>query len=241
MNLWCLHGNLQLPSVWHPFSTTWTYKGKPVSLRCPNLWGNTAHDFDAWTTQFLSEVAQTPADAPRVLLGYSLGGRLALHAVLKNPELFAGVILVGTHPGLETETEREQQLAWDIAWGNRFLHEPWGVLFEAWDALPVFGGIPNPLQRNTILFKRTAIAETFDRFSKGRQANLLPLLAKLTSPPTLFISGEYDTRYRNLGNRIATACPAMTHNIVPDAGHRVPWENPDAFAQIIQVFLDQTS
>ncbi len=238
MTLWCLHGNLQTPSVWERFATTWTYKGRPIELKCPSLWKNTATDFDTWTDHFCSEVARH--DAPQWLLGYSLGGRLALHALLANPTLFAGVMLVAAHPGLETKGEREKQLAWDTAWGNRFLQESWDTLFTDWDALSVFDGIPNPVARDTSRLDRQAIANTFVRFSKGRQTNLLPKLALLTNPPVVFISGARDTRYQELGNRMAASCPTIQHHVVPDAGHRVPWENPAAFAQIIQVFLDQT-
>ncbi|MEM8488361.1 MAG: alpha/beta fold hydrolase [Bacteroidota bacterium] len=240
MNLWCLHGNLQQPSVWHPFKNCWSYQGKPLALKCPSLWRNPATDFTSWTNHFTNSVAAIADNQSQWLLGYSLGGRLALHAACSQPSLWTGVVVIGAHPGYQTQSERKKQLAWDTKWAGRFSNEPWEILLEEWNELPVFGGIPNPTKPDLNTFDRRKVAATFTRFSKGQQSYLIPALSALQTPPILYITGEKDTRYHTIGQMLQTHCPTVQHVVIPNACHRVPWENTPAFIKIIQVFLDQT-
>lgn len=245
MTIWCLHGNLQQPNVWHPFENRWTYQGNAITLQYPNMRPQAGDDCARWASRFCASVAQSVSQTGKAqrqwLLGYSLGGRLALHAALAQPNLWAGIVVAGAHPGIADEKARQQQLVRDSAWAERFSNEPLTALFAEWDTLPVFGGISNPTAREVNNFDREQIADTFTRFSKGRQLYLLPDLALLEQPPILYISGEKDARYTLLGKMLAKRCPVIQHHIIPEAGHRVPWENPAAFVKIIQVFLDQTS
>ncbi len=245
MKLWCLHGNLQLPSVWDLFVDTWTVRTSngnlPVSLVCPDFWSEDVQSFEAWTTSFCKKVADHSERTPNWLLGYSMGGRLALHAVLHRPDLFRGVIVVGAHPGLSSTEERQRQQIADAKWAKRFREDNWDLLMHAWDALPVFGGRPNATQPKEYSFFREKLAAGFEHFSKANQDFLTPALSKLTDPPILFLSGEQDTKYSSIGQVMDEACTCVSHTVVPDAGHRVPWENPTVFAKKIQVFLDNTS
>lgn len=52
------------------------------------------------------------------LIGYSMGGRLALYLGLHFPNFFAGVILESASPGLKTEIERERRRELDQKWLN---------------------------------------------------------------------------------------------------------------------------
>ena len=246
MKLWCLHGNLQLPSVWSQFEGRWGVQNvegtySPVHLCYPNLWEDGSSDFKTWTQAFCNKVKLVSDGSSQWLMGYSLGGRLALQAVLENPALWAGVIVIGTHPGLASSADRKKQLAWDRDWALQFLEKPWQALLTQWDALPVFCDRPNPFPRPEHAFSRERIAHYFEAFSKGNQDFMTPALSLLQTPPILYISGAEDSKYTNLGSQLDQICPVVQHIIIPDAGHRAPWENPDAFSKSIQVFLDATS
>ncbi len=249
MKLWCLHGNLQLPTVWNIFEDTWRVtnaegESAPIQLCRLNLWQTTPPDFESWTTAFCDKVQRHSDESPgspQWLMGYSWGGRLAMHALLKNPELWTGVILIGAHPGYTTAREKEKQLAWDAAWAQRFRNESWNDTLQAWDALPVFSGsLTNPRQPEHV-FSREHVAFCLEAYSKGKQEFLLPALSRLQNPPVLFISGERDNKYKKIGAQLSLACPAIQHIAIPNAGHRTPWENPEGFSEKIQVFLDTTS
>lgn len=246
MSIWCLHGNLQLPSTWNAFHNQWTCTDASgnrsvIPLICPNFWQQKNPDFTTWSSRFCKSVSETPTQMPRWLMGYSMGGRLALHAAIQCPTLFKGVIVIGAHPGLPSDRERSRQHVADQQWAKRFRTENWTTLLKAWDALPVFCGKPNTLPRSEASFSREQLAFSFEQFSKAKQAYLPPKLATLRYPPVLFLSGEEDLKYRAIGDQLAANCPMINHVTVPNAGHRVPWENPAAFIKIIQVFLDNTS
>ena len=76
-------------------------------------------------------------------------------------------------------------------------------------------------------------SQQFEVFSKGLQQNLVPKLAELKSPPVLFVSGEKDQKYKDIGEKLAKSSSVVTAQIVVNAGHRVPWENPESFVQVL--------
>jgi 2-succinyl-6-hydroxy-2,4-cyclohexadiene-1-carboxylate synthase len=237
IHLWCLHGNLQQPSVWE--TTLAALWDDPTTQIIPvDLWSTTACDFWDWARQFCDRVAAEGA-ACNVILGYSLGGRLALHAVLQNPSLWKGAIAISTSPGIANLEDRQTSLQRDQIWASRFRTEPWVALLTEWDNLPVFNGIPCAINRKEDHFSRQQIARLFDTFSQGRQDHLLPLLKTLATPPILYISGELDLKYCEIGRRLARDCRVIEQVAIAQAGHRVPWENTPALTQTIQQWLQQ--
>lgn len=197
-----------------------------------------ATGFEDWTESFCEKVASHTGKT-HVLLGYSLGGRLALHALLQCPSLWSGAIVVGADPGLQSDEARTSQLQRDRTWAERWRVEDWENLWRAWDAQGVFGGRPNRAERPEAAYSRPQIARLFETFSKGHQANLRPQLAELKAPPILYLSGEDDAKYRALGSELGASCPALTHEVVAGAAHRVPWESPSVFTQKVRAFLTQ--
>lgn len=239
MKMWCIHGNLQLPQVWEQFEGAFQVDAESLALVYEDLWQSPVGSFTHWTTQFTQKVERANLGQSQWLMGYSQGGRLALHAVIARPDLFQGVIIIGGDLGIENPADRPGRLQHDQQWGQRFLTEPWDDLLAEWDAQGVFAGRPNSVSRHEANFSRKGIARVFDIFSKGRQAWLLPQLSQLTSPPILFIAGEEDTKYRAIGERFAREVPAGTFAIVPNSAHRVPWENPAGFIATVQQFIEQ--
>lgn len=232
--LWCIHGNLQQPSTWQFLREA---LNNDVTLELVDLWLSEATGFWNWASTFCETVQAYPKDK-HVLLGYSLGGRLALHALLTCPKLWSGALIVVADSGLANPEERSKRLVWDQAWGERFLNEDWSALLTDWDAQAVFANRPNTSTRSEEAFSRQAIARSFDVFSKGRQDDLLPQLKTLSAPSILYVSGEEDAKYSAVGELLAQECPALSNIIMPDAAHRVPWENQVAFIKTLKSYLD---
>jgi len=61
-------------------------------------------------------------------------------------------------------------------------------------------------------------------------------LSELKNPPVLFLAGEKDKKYQQIGDELAELCPVVELRWVEDSGHRVPWENPESFAQALIAF-----
>src|SRR5436309_3011361 len=95
-------------------------------------------DFTTWTfEERLAEIRDAAAD-DTVLVGYSMGGRLALHAALRDPHRYAGLVLVGASAGIEGDAERAARRAADeqlAAWIQTHAIED---VVAKWERNPVF-------------------------------------------------------------------------------------------------------
>ena len=233
--LWCLHGNLQQPNVWNNLSQI--LQAETLQINAIGLWSASAHSCWAWADAFCKTVRNAGGDSKHYLLGYSLGGRLAMHALVKAPELWSSAVIVSADPGTTDDEIRARCLKRDRTWANRFLTEPWTELLTEWDALPVFCGRPCPTSRREADFDRQQIAHLFEVYSKGHMDDLTPRLSLLAVPIT-YITGVDDRRYCQIGQTLSPQCPSLTHISVQAAGHRVPWEQPDTFTKIVQHSLN---
>ena len=238
MRIWCLHGSLQTALVWKPIGNAIESEFGSVQVEAVNLYENEYESFGDWREQFYEKVEEQTKGEPSLLLGYSMGGRLAMNACVHRPSLWSGVIAVGADPGLISDDARANQLQKDLEWARRFRSEDIQELLVEWDELPVFCGRSNCASREISELDSEKISRFFDVFSKARQGNMLPMLRKLKTPPLLYISGCDDIKYTKIGQDLAAHCMQVRHQIIPNAGHRVPWESQDAFISEVSVFID---
>jgi len=240
--VYCLHGFLGLPSDWDSLLLP---VGQPVRTELEKvdvfkiLSPASGSSMADWAQAFNESVAQK--DEERILLGYSMGGRLALHAMTRNPSLWKGAVIVSANPSPLPE-EREPRLAADETWARRFESEPWESLVSAWENHPVFGGKAIPFARREADFKRVDLAGAFRSWSLARQENLTPRLATLDLP-LLWITGEQDSRYHEIAQRVRAQTAHRTSGSPIDfvsiagSGHRIPWETPESFQTHFWGFL----
>ena len=238
MKIFCIHGNFQTAKVWHPLEERMKARFSDLEMITEDLCAKQFQSFDDWTEDFCGRVEAQANGEKSILLGYSLGGRLALHACLSRPDLWKSAIIVGADPGLESEEEKKLQLDKDRNWAERLKREPLEKLVDEWDAQSVFCGFENQAPRNLGEMDPQEISQQFLVFSKGIQRNLAPKLAELKSTPILFLSGEKDRKYQKIGEGLAGACTMFKSEIIKDAGHRVPWENPNQFVQTLGKFIN---
>ena len=237
MKIFCIHGNFQTSKVWQSLEDRLKAEISDLEVVAEDLYAKQFQNFDEWTEDFCFRVESETNGEKSILLGYSLGGRLALHACLARPDLWSGVIVVSGDPGSDGPDQKKLQLEKDKQWAKRFRSEPIESLLAEWDDLPVFCSIPNSVPRNPEELDAEKTARLFEVFSKGRQRDLLPELSKVQAPPVLYLTGEKDEKYCELGEQLASSCPIVRHRIVPQAGHRVPWENPDSFVEAVLGFM----
>ena len=231
--LFCIHGNFQTPSVWKPLGENLKDRNVNLDAIPVNLENYSFDGFDCWVDDFCNSVEARSCREKSFLLGYSLGGRLALHACLSRPDLWKSAIVIGADPGLESEEEKKHQLDRDRNWAERLKREPFEKLVDEWDEQPVFCGIENQAPRNLSEMDPDRLSQQFEVFSKGIQQNLVPKLAELKNLPILFVSGEKDQKYQKIGVELAKSSSVFRAEVIANAGHRVPWENPESFVQVL--------
>jgi len=223
-----LHGFLGLPSDWDEVLDA---DSKPAWL--PLLHGLKGER----SLPALAQALNKRAERDSVLLGYSMGGRIALHMLLEGgAHLWRAAVIVSASPGLKTEAERERRAAQDARWADRFRRDPWNTLLRDWNAQPVFEGEP-PLRRDEDDFDREQLASALESGSVGLQANLRPALAKL-DVPVLWVAGERDEKYVELARECAALNPRFEARIVSGAGHRAPWSTTDEFRTAVEAWIE---
>lgn len=174
------------------------------------------------------------------LLGYSLGGRLAMHMAMKAPDRVHRLVLESAHPGMEEASERTARLDHDEQWAERLVDE-WPDVLRAWYAQTVFASVADtPLLEAMIREKETrhpgVLARELKAWSLGLQKPKWSYLAHRTHP-TLFISGEMDGRYQALGERLVALSGPIRHVSIRGAGHVVHREQPEAYLAALRSFL----
>jgi 2-succinyl-5-enolpyruvyl-6-hydroxy-3-cyclohexene-1-carboxylate synthase len=199
-----LHGFLGLPSDWN-------------FLRDAG--------FDVRAIDTLHEPVPMHGD---VLLGYSMGGRLALQALLGGAR-YRKAILVSTRIG-DAEANRREH---DEAWAGRFENEEWTALLRAWNGQTLFGG--HFMERRQEDFDRAALARALREWSPAVLPSVASRIREIDIP-TLWIAGERDVRYTAEAQQAADAMPNARVEIIAGAGHRVPWEESAAFIACVRDF-----
>lgn len=181
----------------------------------------------------LDEAASLAARGARgeVLLGYSMGGRLALEALAAGARFERAVIVSA---GLNLETGREERRAADERWARRFERDDWRAVVRDWNAQPVFRG--HALERREDDFDRALLARALRMFSPAVLPPLAPRLPEIRLP-VLWIAGERDERYAEVAKHAVALLPDAELWICRDAGHRVPWEQPEMFAERLREFV----
>lgn len=174
-----------------------------------------------------------PLDAipPRgdILLGYSLGGRLALHALLAGAG-YERAIFVSTGLGIEDDAARSLRRASDEAWAQRFESEDFDAVVTDWNAQPVLAG--PALVRTRDDYDSRALRQ----WSSGALPSVASRLNELTIP-TLWIAGARDSKYVAEAKRAASLARDARVTIIDHAGHRVPWEQPGELVATVRAFL----
>ncbi|HRQ91092.1 MAG TPA: alpha/beta fold hydrolase [Bacteroidia bacterium] len=207
-----LHGNLGS-------SADWESLGLP-GTRTVDLWDFVRLGF----REFAGALAVELSDGMErpVLAGYSLGGRLALHALALHPQRWSGAVIVAAHPGLCCVEDRIARRSSDSVWAERARIWAWEEFLASWNGQGLFGEVSEPLlaRQRALEARREAVAEAFERWSLGAQEDLRPALGAFAGP-VLWISGERDVRFRAVGEEMATVFPDFRHCIVPSCGHRV--------------------
>ncbi len=239
MECWCLHGAVGMAADFRALSKH--LATAKISSHAVDLW----RFLESGPLPLSGFGPALNADAAgqvfrgdgRILLGYSMGGRLALHSLLEYQHPWQAAVMVSTHPGLEDAAARGARRASDAAWAARAITSNWKDFLAEWNAQGILDAtVPrDPGTESAMLTRRGEIARSFVDWSLGAQDPLWDRLPEITVP-VLWIAGENDLKFRALAERAVERIPHASLAIAPGAGHRVPWSAPDWFAREVTAF-----
>ncbi|HRD55760.1 MAG TPA: alpha/beta fold hydrolase [Parachlamydiaceae bacterium] len=224
MRLVALHGFLGKNSDWDVLSSLFIYPIDPFMF--------SRHGF--LSLNEFGKQLNTHLEGKNILLGYSMGGRLGLHALLDDPKKWKAAIIISTHPGLD-EDEKKTRIKSDSQLLREF-EEDFDASLKKWNEMPLFS--------NQSTFLRKAqdhppfhLKQSLKFWSLGNQQDLKPAIKNLDLP-IFWIVGEHDEKFKHLAKTMQFSHPKSKIWIAENCFHRVAWEVPKACEKEIKQFLE---
>lgn len=225
-----LHGYTHTGRSWDPVIEALGERYRPIA---PDIRGHgTASDREPVTLEAV--IADVSALAPGrfTLVGYSMGGRIALHVALAVPKLVERLVLIGASPGIGDPTERSARRAAD----ERLADEIEGLSIEEfavrWARNPVLAGQPGWVNEDRLRNTPAGLARALRGLGTGALPPLWHRLGELRMPVVLVV-GERDRKFRAIAEAMAPVIPQAALVLAPGAGHAVHLEKPQAAAELI--------
>ena len=226
-----LHGFTQNGDCWGRFADELARRHRLTIIDAPGH-GRSGHD-----QADLSAAADLAVEAggPGIYLGYSMGGRVALHAALSHPTVVEGLVLIGATPGLRTEDERAARRRADHDLADRLLAIGLPAFLDQWLALPLFAGLDDEASaREARATNRPeGLAASLRHCGTGTQEPLWDRLASI-SVPTLAVVGDQDEKFSAIAAEMVDAIGADRAEVLELPGtHAVHLERPAACAAAV--------
>jgi 2-succinyl-6-hydroxy-2,4-cyclohexadiene-1-carboxylate synthase len=178
------------------------------------------------------------------VLGYSMGGRVALHFAAAHPARVRALILESASPGIADAAERAARVQSDNDLADFIEREGIEAFVNRWEALPLFASqarLPEAtraaLRAQRLRNDPRGLARSLRGLGTGIQSPLWERLPEI-STPTLLLAGEDDTKYVTIARAMARSLPDAQLTVVPGAGHAVHIEQPTRFRERVSGFFE---
>jgi 2-succinyl-6-hydroxy-2,4-cyclohexadiene-1-carboxylate synthase len=171
-----------------------------------------------------------------VLVGYSMGGRIALHVALAAPERIERLVLISTTAGIEDPAERVFRREHDRRLADEIEGDTIEMFSERWRAQPMFAEDPRGVDRlaraDQARNRPEGVAAALRGIGTGEMAPLWERLSELGMPVTVIV-GDRDVKFHALGRRMAESVADGTL-VLARGGHVLPIESPTAIVDALE-------
>jgi 2-succinyl-6-hydroxy-2,4-cyclohexadiene-1-carboxylate synthase len=246
-----LHGFTGNSEGWKEFAPFWKDHSKTIALDIighgksgspPDIGQYQIEESAAVINSLLEKMGIGKID----VLGYSMGGRLALTFAVNYPEKVRKLILESASPGLRTEAERHERRIQDNKLSEKIRQEGIKNFIDYWENIPLFQSqksLPEKI-RTRIRCQRLAnsidgLANSLNGMGTGVQPSWWDELAHLEMP-VLLITGNLDQKFCRIAEEMSKILPNVKWKTAEDAGHAIHVEKPELFGTIVSGFLSQT-
>lgn len=227
-----LHGFTQTHESWKPLADRLARNHLVSLIDLPGHGDTTARPMSLDEAGGL--IAEATTDS--VLVGYSMGARLALHTALHPSRKLKGLILIGAHPGIVDENERRIRRDADDDLAMRIEEIGVDEFLDEWLKQPMFEGVRGLDHRDRLRNSKDGLAYALRTLGTGRQRVLDSELSGLNLP-ILVITGDRDVKFVGLAQRLRACLKNVTFATIENAGHACHLEQPEATLETIEVWL----
>ncbi|NMP23391.1 2-succinyl-6-hydroxy-2,4-cyclohexadiene-1-carboxylate synthase [Sulfobacillus harzensis] len=240
-----LHGFTGSHQSWAALASVWT---EQYYLIAPDLPGHglTAppHDLKAMSmasqAACLDELLESLSIPKAAVLGYSMGGRLALHLACLYPDRVSALILESASPGLDDPDARRARQQSDENLAEAIEKQGLDWFIAHWNQVPLFRDQSDRVREAENKIRRqqhpSGLAASLRAAGIGAQASLWSRLGDLAMP-VLLVTGENDAKFAALADQMAERLTRVQRVSVAGAGHTVHAEDQEAFAVAVERFL----
>ena len=249
-----LHGFTGSAQAMAPFAERLAARISPAArIICPDLIGHGASEVpdelgryrvDAMAEQVAALADELGCDRFH-LVGYSMGGRVALTLGCTQPQRLRSLSLIGATAGIADPVARRRRAEADAARARRITAD-FGAFVDEWMAEPLFAGqaaLGEPYQRVARTQRLTSKPSGLARsLLAGGTGSMTPLYDRLEAcdAPTLVLAGAHDTKFCAVAGQLAAALPSAAAARIPSAGHAAHIEQPETTAAKIAAHITQT-
>ena len=245
-----LHGFTGSTSTWHNVLSILENQIHAVSI---DLWGHGRSDSPKNITHYsmeqqvndIEDVCQQLELKTFILIGYSMGGRIALGYAVSYPTRVKALVLESASPGLKIESDRLERQERDAKLAKRLQEESLSDFVDFWENIALFES-----QKSLSKEKRAAVRkERLNQNSIGLANSLLGIgtgsqpsfwnVITDVQKPVLLLTGELDEKFETIANVMKKSLPIAEHQTILQTGHALHVEKPEEFATIVKDYVKQ--
>ncbi|WP_300562604.1 2-succinyl-6-hydroxy-2,4-cyclohexadiene-1-carboxylate synthase [Companilactobacillus sp.] len=174
------------------------------------------------------------------LVGYSMGGRLAIAYALKYPKRINSLFLESTTAGISDQQQRLDRQNHDKKLAHSVIDQGMDKFIENWEKLPLFSS-QQAVSKNDFTFMHQQridqnpinVANSLLEMGTGKQPNYWPDVGQLSKLSVKIIVGSKDSKFIKIGHRLHELIHGSTLTVVSNSGHNVHFETPIEYKKIL--------
>jgi 2-succinyl-6-hydroxy-2,4-cyclohexadiene-1-carboxylate synthase len=244
-----LHGFTGDSATWTPFCPEWGVHSK---LIIPDIIGHgkteLSDDLDRYKMERSAADLNSLLEQMEIkqvdILGYSMGGRLALTFAVLYPERVRKLILESASPGLQTEDERKLRCMKDEELAKFINEQGISSFVDHWEALPLFSTmnqlphhIKEKIKNQRLSNNPRGLANSLLGMGTGSQPSWWDHLEQLTCE-VMLLTGEKDEKFCDIAKRMKKKVKNASWVVFYDCGHAIHVEEVEKFGTIVSDFLN---
>jgi len=260
-----LHGFMQSGESWNAIArelATEHYVVAPDLLghgQSPKPTDPQAYTLDNYVVHLASVVRHLQLQGfSVVLVGYSFGGRVAAQFLSQQNGMVAAAVLESAGLGPTSTEERQARMQKSLRMIARLQDDSLEAFVNFWEGLPLFetqkalpADVRGRVRAERLANEPQALAYCLQQAGQQNMQDLREPL-KHSSAPILYLAGAHDVAYTEIAQTFrdgqgadqafAPAQPfpqstGVQARIIPDAGHNIHLEQPQAFLAALKQFL----
>jgi len=232
------HGFTQNARCWGSFGATCADTFDVMAVDAPG------HGWSGYDSVDLERAGRLIVEAggPGHYVGYSMGGRMLLHAALSGAVEIQSLILIGASPGIEDSAARAERQAHDANLARHIMDVGTENFVNEWLAQPMFADLTDEESAKVKRFENSpeGMAASLNNCGAGAQTPLWGWLSTL-SVPVLVIAGSNDAKYSAIGQRMVELIGSNSRFVNIEGGHAVHLQNPAVTAAVVASWGQQLS